>query len=56
MRDAVMRVMETWNGEGTLEAVWSSLSPQAKVCPGSPGVELYTLGGKEKHFLRQGCA
>lgn len=32
-----MRVMETWNIEGALEAIWSSLPPQAKVSPGSPG-------------------
>lgn len=27
--------METWNLEGTLEAVWSSLPPPARISPGS---------------------
>lgn len=55
VRDALMRVMETWNREGTVEAIWSSLLPQARISPGSPGVQLYTtLGDKEKHHSRWG--
>lgn len=53
VRDALMRVTETWNREGTMEAIWSSIPPQARICPGSPGVQLYTtLGDKEKHHSR----
>lgn len=55
VRDALMRVTETWNGEGTMEAIWSSVPPQARISPGSPGVQLYTtLGDKEKHYSRWG--